>query len=168
MSKVEIFGKHPDARIGEHIEFCRPTYIALAACLTSVAPIEASHCSNWLASNIEFDADAARDLGEQLSRCLMAGLVDRFILRRNSYLAENPQIPCAMCLSGISCDNCDTRLLNTTQWYRDLFVDDVEQFSKFAERSGGFSIHSTNGTDFPGASLSELGLIVDSTGTLRG
>ena len=94
---MEVFGKRPDARVGEYAIYPTAQWTALIACVLELAPTETSACNGWL-GNTEISTETSIALADQLDRCILDGAVKHYIARRNSYLAQYPTIPCVLCL----------------------------------------------------------------------
>jgi hypothetical protein len=172
---MEVFGKRPDARAGEYARYPTAHWTALIACVSELAPTETSACHDWL-GNAEITAETSILLADQLDHCVLDGSVEHYIAQRNSYLTQHPRILCVLCLgTGSSCGAsycgaCDGKgMKNTSRWYRDLYIDDVQDFIEFARHSGGFAVRDDMlGIPKEGLLVSDFGLLRDPKGRLLG
>jgi hypothetical protein len=148
---MDVYGLNPSSEHGKYFRssvwFWRP----LAEYCIAVAPAVSGRCASWQTNDGEgLDDTGSRDLAAVLGDELSSGRTAKYVEDRDAELNEKPLETCDICqgtgdrlIDGTTstCNGCNG-MGDRKSWSTNygLYEEDVRDFHRFLQDSGGFGI----------------------------
>ena len=145
---MDVYGKKPRNETGHYFRNNIWWWHPLAEYIQVVAPEIALKCDAWHTNDGNgLDAEDAIALAERLEEEIAKGSCEKYMITRQEYLDQLPEVECTFCQGETKSDQPEcswckgTGMQKDAQAYYFFDVDNVKRFAEFLKESGGFEIH---------------------------